>query len=253
MERINLAPQTQAFDDPIGILREALRTEQLDCIDSVVLEYDFRRRGLRIDAVLLVGSHALVVEFKRSKLSAGDRDQVVNYCVNLCEFHQVTQDSINNKSGMVVPILVSREDRNQKLIHTDLSNCFQDWKAIPKQTVRCYGGDLRAALIGVAKQLVQTPSVSVDTWDKSPFSPSSTIIDAALSLYGNHDVSHIKEHANEMETINKCTNEMKAEIQSSRNNNGKSLIFMSGAPGAGKHLSVWTSLFLVNLGKMLFS
>ena len=113
----------------------------------------------------------------------------MNYCVNLCEFHQVTQDSINNKSGMVVPILVSREDRNQKL-HTDLSNCFQDWKAIPKQTVRCYGGDLRAALIGVAKQLVQTPSVSVDKWDKSPFSPSSTIIDAALSLYGNHDVSN---------------------------------------------------------------
>lgn len=228
--------RTQAFDDPIGILREALRSEQLDCIDSVVLEYDFRRRGLRIDAVLLVGSHALVVEFKRSKLSAGDRDQVVNYCVNLCEFHQVTQDNINNKSGMVIPILVSREDRNQKLIHTDLSNCFQDWKAIPKQTVRCYGGDLRAALIGVTKQLTQTPSISVDIWDKSPFSPSSTIIDAALSLYGNHDVSAIKEHANEMETINNCTSEIKAEIQSSRNNNGKSLIFMSGAPGAGKTL-----------------
>ena len=34
--------------------------------------------------------------------------------------------------------------------------------------------------IGVAKQLVQTTSVSVDTWDKSPFSPSSTIIDAAF-------------------------------------------------------------------------
>ena len=122
------------------------------------------------------------------------------------------------------------------MIHTDSSNCFQDWKAIPKQTLRCYGGDLRIALIGVAKQLVQTPPVSVDTWDKSPFSPSSTIIDAALSLYGNHDVSAIKEHANEMETINKCTNEIKAEIQSSRNNHGKSLIFMSGAPGAGKTL-----------------
>ena len=143
--------RAQAFDDPIGILREALRTEQLDCIDSVVLEYDFRRRGLRIDAVLLVGSHALVVEFKRSKLSAGDRDQVVNYCVNLCEFHQVTRNSIRDESGMVVPILVSREDSNQELIHADLSNCFHDWEAIPRQTVRCYGGHLRAALIGVTE------------------------------------------------------------------------------------------------------
>ena len=66
--------RTQAFDDPIGILRQALRSDDLNCIDSVVLEYDFRRRGLRMDAVLLIGSHALVVEFKRSKLSAGDRD-----------------------------------------------------------------------------------------------------------------------------------------------------------------------------------
>jgi hypothetical protein len=226
----------QAFDDPIGILREALQTEQLECIDSVVLEYDFRRRGLRIDAILLLGSHALVVEFKRSKLSAGDRDQVVNYCVNLCEFHEVTQNNINSNSGMVIPILVSREDTKQELVQTDLSNCFQDWKAIPRQTVRCHGSDLREALIGVTKQLIQTPSVTVETWNHSPFKPSSTIIDAALSLYGNHDVSAIKEHANEMETIEKCTNEIKAEIQASRNNQGKSLIFMSGAPGAGKTL-----------------
>mgnify|MGYP002819651458 CR=1 FL=1 len=228
--------RAQAFDDPIGILREALRTEQLDCIDSVVLEYDFRRRGLRIDAVLLLGSHAIVVEFKRSKLSAGDRDQVVNYCVNLCEFHQVTQDSVKRESAMVIPILVSREDKSQKLIQTDLSDCFQDWKAIPKRVATCYGGDLRNTLVGIAEQLTQTPSVSVESWDKSPFSPSSTIIDAALSLYGNHDVSAIKEHANEMETINKCTNEIKAEIHESRSNGGRSLIFMSGAPGAGKTL-----------------
>ena len=228
--------RNQAFDEPIEILRQALRDEQLDCIESVVLEYDFKRRGLRIDAVLLVGSHSLVIEFKRSKLTSGDRDQVINYCVNLCEFHQVTQNSVNSNSGMVIPILVSREDRNQELIHTDLSCCFEDWKSIPKQTVRCYGGDLRAALIGVTKQLIQTPSISVDIWNKSPFNPSSTIIDAALSLYGNHDVSAIREHANEMETIKKCTNEIKAQIESSKNSNGKSLIIMSGAPGAGKTL-----------------
>ena len=76
-----------------------------------------------------------MIEFKRSKLTSGDRDQVINYCVNLCEFHQVTQNSVDANSGMVIPILVSREDRNQELIHTDLSCCFEDWKSIPKQTV----------------------------------------------------------------------------------------------------------------------
>ena len=46
--------RTHAFDDPVDILRNALRTDQLEYIDSVILEYDFRRRGLRIDAILLL-------------------------------------------------------------------------------------------------------------------------------------------------------------------------------------------------------
>ena len=84
----------QAFEEPIEILRDALRSKDLNRIDGVLLEYDFRRRGLRIDAILLVGVHAIVIEFKRSKLTAGDRDQVVNYCINLCEFHEETQKNI---------------------------------------------------------------------------------------------------------------------------------------------------------------
>ena len=58
--------RTQAFDDPIEILREALRTEQLDCIDSVVLEYDFRRRGLA-GATAGIGVIALIELLKNQK------------------------------------------------------------------------------------------------------------------------------------------------------------------------------------------
>ena len=228
--------QKQAFGEPIELLRDALNTSELKIIDSVILEYDFRRRGLRIDAVLLVGSHALVIEFKRSKLGAGDRDQVVNYCVNLCEFHDLTQKSIKSFSAKVIPILVTREDDKQILINTDINHTFTDWSAIPKKTVRCHGGELRKALIHITEQLSETPSLSVQEWNSSFFSPSSSIIDAALSLYGNHDVSAIKEHDSEMKTIQACTDEIKSEIKRASALNGKTLIFMSGAPGAGKTL-----------------
>ena len=88
--------QVTEWKESISLLKDALQSDHLKIIDSVVLEYDFKRRGLRMDTLLLSGSHALVIEFKRSKLGAGDKDQVVNYCVNLCEFHKVTQNSINN-------------------------------------------------------------------------------------------------------------------------------------------------------------
>ena len=226
----------QAFEEPIELLRDALRSKDLNRIDGVLLEYDFRRRGLRIDAILLVGVHAIVIEFKRSKLTAGDRDQVVNYCINLCEFHEETQKNILGSSAKVIPVLVSREDGKQKIVETDLNNNFSDWPSIPKETVRCNGNDLRKALIHVTNQLPESKSISLKDWNDSDFSPSSSIIDAALSLYGNHDVSAIKEHENEMKTINACTDEIISKIKSARNGGGKSIIFMSGSPGAGKTL-----------------
>lgn len=226
----------QAFEEPIELLRDALRSKDLNRIDGVLLEYDFRRRGLRIDAILLVGVHAIVIEFKRSKLTAGDRDQVVNYCINLCEFHEETQKNILGSSAKVIPVLVSREDSKQKIVETDLNHNFSDWPSIPKETVRCHGNELRKALIHVTNQLPESKSISLKDWNDSDFSPSSSIIDAALSLYGNHDVSAIKEHENEMKTINSCTDEIISKIKSARKSGGKSIIFMSGSPGAGKTL-----------------
>ena len=228
--------QEQVFDKPLTILKAALSSEHLSSIHGVVFEYDFKRRGLRIDALLLVGSHCLVVEFKRGKLTNADTEQVVNYCVNLCEFHEVTQDSIKNHAGKVIPILVSREDKKIKTMIGDTQSTYEDWSAIPKCTTRCFGGNLKIALQSILEQLPETKKVDVKVWDQSIFKPSSTIIDAALSLYGNHNVSAIKEHASEMQVIQSCIDEIKKTVKLTRESDGKSLIFMSGAPGAGKTL-----------------
>jgi hypothetical protein len=226
----------QAFDDEVELLRLALKSAELETIQGVLLEYDFRRRGLRMDAVLLCGSHSIVIEFKRSKLGSGDKDQVINYCINLCEFHSQTQESIRKHDAKVVPVLVSREDNSQKSVNSDLANNYQDWPSIPKTVAQCHAPNLREILINIVSQLSLTPIISVETWNDSIFQPSSSIIDAALSLYGNHDVSAIENHASQMETIQKCTNEIKSRVIEKRTRGGKEIIFMSGAPGAGKTL-----------------
>ena len=225
-----------AFDDEVELLRLALKSAELKTIHGVLLEYDFRRRGLRMDAVLLCGSHTIVIEFKRSKLGSGDSDQVVNYCINLCEFHSQTQESVRKHDAKVVPVLVSREDSSQKSINVNLANTYHDWPSIPKTVAQCHAANLRELLVNIVFQLSSTPIINVETWNDSIFQPSSSIIDAALSLYGNHDVSAIENHASQMDTIEKCTNEIKLRVLEKRTKGGKEIIFMSGAPGAGKTL-----------------
>ena len=231
--------QNEVFrNQGVEILREALASDKLSFIHGVILEFDFRRRGIRIDAILLAGSNVFVVEFKRSKLTSGNHDQVVNYCINLVEFHSETQKMVSEQNGFVIPVLVSREDKKQETQISDLEKCHDNpWSRIPKQVTKCHGSKLREVLEGLSEGMtidgVETP---IESWDQSVFSPSSTIVDAALSLYGNHDVSAISGHSSQMKTIRNCTDEIHSVIQSSRENGGRSLVFMSGSPGAGKTL-----------------
>ena len=75
-----------------------------------------------------------------------------------------------------------------------------------------------------------------DIWIDSEFSPSSNILDAAISLYGQHDVSAIKRHSSSLVKINNCVEIIKEKIRETRDNNSNSIIMISGAPGAGKTL-----------------
>lgn len=95
----------------VEILRGALEESGLAAYSEVVLEYDFRRRGLRIDCVLLAPGIIAVLEFKRSKLAPADTDQVTNYCVNLVEFHEESRRQCEEEGVIVVPILIQTEGR----------------------------------------------------------------------------------------------------------------------------------------------
>jgi hypothetical protein len=58
----------------IPILRSALVAPECESIRDVILEFDFRRRGLRMDCVLLAEGVLFIIEFKRSQLERADRD-----------------------------------------------------------------------------------------------------------------------------------------------------------------------------------
>jgi hypothetical protein len=225
-----------ALGDRIPILREALAAESGKSITHVILEYDFRRRGLRMDCLLLGHGLLFVTEFKRNKPQGADRDQVMTYAVNLLEFHEETQSICNGDTGaLVVPVLVQTEGKHRRPLawpgHGETS-----WNALVNAPLECDGHSLAETLKLAYEKRRSSKLVNFDRWIASSFKPSSSILDATLSLYGNHDVSAIQEHAAPKEQIQSATDEIRSIIERSLQNGEYRVVFLSGAPGAGKTL-----------------
>ena len=222
--------------EEIELLRRTLADHKLEFISDIVLEYDFRRRGLRIDCILFAPGIIIVLEFKRSALSSADSDQVTNYCINLIEFHEYTRKISAENSVIIAPILV--QTKGSYLVDEEQLIEFHPtpWESTLRHPLRCdgetLGKTLKRLLTFRRSELVIDPK----RWLNSAFSPSSTILDAAVSLFGDHEVSAIKEHAGSIENIENTITETTNHIEQAYKKRRNRIIFISGAPGAGKTL-----------------
>ncbi len=219
----------------IPLLRRALEEPGCDAIHDVILEFDFRRRGLRMDCLLLAEGALFVIEFKRSRIGRADRDQVMNYAVNLIEFHRVTREWCDDRGAILVPVLALTEGKaHRPVTWPDLAG--HSWPSIARKPLECDGDTLRdALLVGLANRRAYEPIPS-ELWLQSPFQPSSSILDATLSLYGNHDVVAIQDHAAPKAAIEASTIEIQDHIHAALAEGAYHVVFLSGAPGAGKTL-----------------
>ena len=220
----------------IEIVRDALEEAGLTEYSEVILEFDFRRRGLRIDCILLAPGIIAVLEFKRSRLTPADADQVTNYCVNLVEFHEETRRLCEEEGTIVVPLLVQTEGSwTGRAGNLDEFHAVP-WGAVLRNPIRCDREGLGQALTGALQLRRGSVQPTRQDWLSARFSPSSTILDAAISLFGDHDVSAIHEHAGSIEQIEATIEEVASHIHQAQSEERNRVIFVSGAPGAGKTL-----------------
>lgn len=221
--------------DRIPLLRAALSGTAGEQVHQVILEYDFRRRGLRLDCVLLCPGVVFVIEFKRSRILAEDREQVMRYAVNLVEFHSVTRRWCELDAGRLVPIIALTSGRAQSA-PSPPSFGAHSWDAIADQPIEADAATLSDAIhLGLASRSTEA-TVDPVAWIQSEFSPSSSILDAAISLYGSHDVSAIKEHAVSVDEITRCVAEVEERLDGALESGRRVVVLVSGAPGAGKTL-----------------
>ncbi len=226
--------QTRASE--IEVLRAALAAADLAAYRHVILEFDFRRRGLRMDCVLLGEGVIAVLEFKRSKLAAADREQVMNYAVNLVEFHEETRRVLKEENAIVAPMLVTTSKLPGAAPKTTADFLRSPWDGVLARPLECDAASLHAALHFVLDRRNGKVPVERARWLSARFAPSSTILDAAISLYGQHDVSAISAHAAPVELIERCSQEVAEVARRSLNEGTNRIIFVSGSPGAGKTL-----------------
>lgn len=164
-----LTTTREAWKAEISIIKGVL-ANYADKNGQVIFEYDIPRLGKRIDVVLLFKGIVFCVEFKvgESRILESDIDQVLDYALDLKNFHKFSQNNL------IVPILVATNYRNSS---TDIRMSVYDDRVVnPLVTGEAGISNL------ISKTLEKYPNeleVNPD-WVISPYAPTPTIIEAAF-------------------------------------------------------------------------
>ena len=194
-----------------------------------MFEYDIPRLGKRIDVVLLLEGIVFCLEFKvgESKILEADIDQVLDYALDLKNFHKFSEDKI------IVPILIATNYRNSSSV---IQMSVYDDKVVNPLV----SGKLGVAnlIVEVLKQFPNELPVNAN-WIISPYAPTPTIIEAAKTLYENHSVENITRHEADDVFTDRTISYVLGVIQDSKNNQKKEYMFCHRCSRCRKN-ACWT-------------
>ena len=215
----------ESWESEINVMKSNLQS--INGINGqIIFEYDIPRLGKRIDVVLLIQGIIFCLEFKVGEHIAReeDVDQVLDYALDLRNFHKLSQDKI------IVPILIPT-NYNSKT--TDIKISVYDDKII--NPLICGESDIVYFINSILNKYPNEEPIDKN-WINSPYAPTPTIIEAARALYTNHSVENITRHEADQVTTDRTINYILDVIKYSKENKKKSICFVTGVPGAGKTL-----------------
>ena len=213
-----------AWKEEISIMREIVFSLGED--GHIIFEYDIPRLGKRIDVVLLYKGIIYCIEFKvgESRILEADVDQVLDYALDLKNFHKFSQDRV------IVPILVAT---NYQETSTVVQMSVYDDKVVNPLVTGKSG--LLDLIVSVLDRFPNETPID-PKWIISPYAPTPTIIEAARSLYESHSVENITRHEADKVSTDKTISYILDVIKESKEQQKKSICFVTGVPGAGKTL-----------------
>jgi hypothetical protein len=214
--------QRDAWLEEIEILHTILLTRE----GEILFEYSIPRMGRRIDVVILIKHVIFVLEFKvgEEEFTSQAVDQVYDYALDLKNFHEPSHEQY------IAPILIATQAKVSPPF--DASSPKNDKLLTPIKSNK-------ESLEGIIdKVLSSTEGIVIDflQWKNGSYSPTPTIVEAALALYNGHSVKDISRSDASAINLSQTSNAITKIIQLSKEKHQKSICFVTGVPGAGKTL-----------------
>lgn len=215
--------QKSAWQEEIKILQKVL-PKYKGCI---YFEYFIPRMGQRIDVLLLIKSVIFILEFKvgESEFPLHAIDQVWDYALDLKNFHETSHEVF------IAPILISTE---AKISEAYIALTTSDDKIL--NPVKCNKELIESVIDQILNINQGADAINKIVWENGRYSPTPTIIEAAMALFAGHSVSEISRSDASAINLSVTSDAIATIIQKSENEKQKSICFLTGVPGAGKTL-----------------
>ena len=213
--------QAEAWSAEIALLKHVLG----GLSGHLLLEFDIPRMGRRIDAVVISGAVAFVIEFKVGAdiFERSAIEQVWDYALDLKNFHAASHDV------PIVPVLIATHAR---LASNEPASCAPDGVYRP---ILAAPQQLSHVIASLCKEH-GGPPINVQSWMASSYQPTPTIIEAAKALYASHSVEAIARHDAGAINLRVTSRRVEDLIDDAKKSRRKLILFVTGVPGAGKTL-----------------
>ena len=215
--------QNKSWELQIPVSKNALA----DYSGTIFFEFSIPRMGKRVDSLIIINDVVFIVEFKvgETKFLRQHVEQVWDYALDLKNFHKPSHTAI------LAPILISTEARKSFLeIGTTTHN---DNLLLPIKTNK---EDLSLVIKNILHFFDTGSTINGDEFAVGSYSPTPTIVEAAVALYNNHTVDEITRSDSEAKNLTQTTSAISELIDFAKQEGKKTICFVTGVPGAGKTL-----------------
>ena len=212
-----------AWEFQIKLLKDVLQFYK----GHLFFEFSIPRMGKRVDCLVIIKNIVFVIEFKvgEKEFLSHDLEQVWDYALDLKNFHKPSHNLL------LVPILVATKARIRK--NEILTTSHNDNLLYPLKTNAENLGNL---INDVLLFFDENEDINVSDFVNGSYSPTPTIIEAAINLYNNHNVDEITRNDAEATNLRVTTKYISETIEYAKSNRKKIICFVTGVPGAGKTL-----------------
>lgn len=197
-----------------------------DITGYIHFEFVIPRMGKRADVVLIIENVIFILEYKVGSeyYDAAAINQATDYALDLKNFHGGSHQQI------ICPILIATESKEKE----NLLECSED---LIYKTLLSNGSNIPSIIKDVLIDANnKTEVIDHEEWVHSSYKPTPNIIEAAQALYEGNKVEEISRSDAGAKNLSVTSDAIADIITKSKNNNEKSIVFVTGVAGAGKTL-----------------